>query len=314
MSRDLALIIEGGTCKGSYVYGAMQALDEIFNDQYGLENFTYMAGSSIGALSIMYSLAGQFHSDGLDIWTNKYSLKRVLNRKSLLRFFSGSPMYNVSYLVDVILKKEHPLDLDKILESKCKFYIPLVDVDTLTLKYYTNNTEISSALLPYELLFLDKKNPNEIYDVIRASAAMPIFYNHKVRIQGRYYITGALISPFPLVAPIPSSAKRICILTKPNLRKPSWIANRLLPSFARGGLIQGSIDNPDVYNLFSAEDRNYHTLLSQIDTHEGDIVIKPDVFLSASDNRKVTLQENMHLGYKNTMALKNDILTLIGKS
>lgn len=311
MARDLALIAEGGGARGAYVYGAMQALDEIFNDQHGLANFNYMAGTSASALTMMYTLSGQFHSDGYDIWTKKVAHKRFMNEKDIRRLFRGPPILDICYLVDEVFKKEHPLAWHQFTKTKCKFYVPLVDVNTLSLKFYTNDSEVSSALLPYELVFMDRENPSEIYSMMKAAAAVPVFYNREVEIQGNSYVDGALLSPFPLTAPIPSSAKRICILTKPQAPGTRWIRDRLFPSIARGGMFQGSLSNPDIYSLSSQENGNYQALLNQLNVMEDYVVIKPSFEMSSSDNSPESLLRNIKAGFDDAMQLKSEILQLI---
>lgn len=310
MSKDLALIAEGGGARGAYVYGAMQALEEVFNDQYGLANFTYMAGTSASALTMMYALSGQFHSDGLEIWTKKVSLKRFMDQKDLKRLFRHPPILDVEYLVDEIFEKQHPLAWNQFIKSKCKFYIPLIDVKSLNLKFYTNDTEVSSALLPYELIFMDRNNPSEIYSLMKAAAAAPVFYNREVEIQGRAYVDGALLSPFPLTAPIPSSARRICILTKPKAPGVRWFRDRFMPSVARSGFLQGGLSNTDLYSLASEENKNYQALLEQLNNLENCVVIKPDFEMSPSGNSQKELERNIKAGFDDALALKEQIQTL----
>jgi len=311
MSKDLALIAEGGGARGAYVYGAMQALEEVFNDQYGLANFTYMAGTSASALTMMYTLSGQFHSEGLEIWTKKVALKRFLDHRDLKRLFRSPPILDVEYLIDEIFEKQHPLAWHQFIKSKCRFYIPLIDVKDLSLKFYTNDTEVSSALLPYELIFMDRTNPSEIYSMMKAAAASPVFYNREVEIQGRTYVDGALLSPFPLTAPIPSAAKRICILTKPKAPGVRWMRDRFMPSLARSGFLQGGISNTDLYSLASEENKNYEALLAQLDNLENCVVIKPSIEMSSSGNREKELLRNSKAGFDDVIALKDEIQTLV---
>ena len=311
MSKDLALIAEGGGARGAYVYGAMAALDEVFNDQHGLANFTYMAGTSASALTMLYALSGQFHSDGLDIWTKKVALKRFMDSRDLRRLFSDPPILDVGYLVDEIFEKQHPFAWNKFLKSKSKFYIPLVDVNTLNLKFYTNDTDVSSALLPYELIFMDRNNPSEIYSLMKAAAAVPVFFNKEINIQGNPYVDGALLSPFPLTAPIPSSAKRIFILTKPKAPGVRWLRDRFMPSIARSGFFQGEISNTSIYNLASEENKNYQALLDQVDSLENCIVIKPSFEMSSSGNSPEELKRNIKAGFEDVIRQKNAIEELI---
>lgn len=313
MAKDLALIAEGGGARGAYAYGAMQALEQVFNDQYGLANFTYMAGTSASALTMMYTLSGQFHSDGLEIWTKKVALKRFMDQKDLKRLFRSPPILDIEYLVDEVFEKQHPLAWNQFIKSKCKFYIPLIDVKSLSLKFYTNDTEVSSALLPYELIFMDRNNPSEIYSMMKAAAAVPVFYNREIEIQGRTYVDGALLSPFPLTAPIPSSAKRICILTKPKAPGVQWLRDRFIPSLARSGFLQGGLSNTNLYGLASEENKNYEALVEQLESLDNCIIIKPNFEMSSSGNSHKELQRNIKAGFNDVMAKKDEIHNLINE-
>lgn len=310
MSKELALIAEGGGMRGAYVYGAMMALEEVFNDQYGLANFNYMAGTSASALTMMYTISGQFHSDGFPIWSEKVSEKRFLDEKSLKRLFLGPPILDTAYLVDEIFGKQHPIAWNNFRKSKSKFYIPLLDVENLSVKFYTNDTEVSSALLPYELIFMDKDNPTELYEMMKAAAGIPVFFNHEIEIQGRKYVDPASLMPLPLAAPIPMAAKRICILTKPGVTGIRWLRDRFFPSVARSGFFQGEISNSSVYSLSGEENKNYESLLEQLDELEENnnaFVIRPSFEMSPSDNRLEILKRNREAGYDDVIAKKDEI-------
>lgn len=311
MNSELALIAEGGGMRGAYVYGAMKALDEVFNDQFGLLNFKYMAGTSASALTLLYTVAEQFHSDGLDIWSSKVTRKRFLDDKAIKRLLVGPSILDVEYLVDEIFAKEHPLNLKRVLNSKNKFYFPLVDVKDLSLKYYTNDFSLSDALLPYELIHMDHKNPKELYSVMKATAAAPIAFNKDIEIQGRKYIDGVLLAPFPMSAPIPQSAKRVVILTKPEPITTRWWRDRLIPSIAKGGFFHGEISNSKLYDLISEECKNYEALTSKLSSTENCFVIKPDVEISSSDNHPEVMKRNLKKGFQDVMAQKEALQAFI---
>jgi predicted patatin/cPLA2 family phospholipase len=314
MKRELALIAEGGGMRGAYVYGAMQALEEVFNDQHGLANFAYMSGVSASALTMMYTLSGQFHSDGLEIWSNKVAQRRFLDEKNLKRLFVGPSILDVAFLVDEIFQKQHPLAWNNFKNTPCRFYIPLLDVDDLELKFYTNDTEVSSALLPYEMLFMDRNNPGELYSMMKAAAGAPVFFNHEVEIQGRRYVDPASLMPFPLTAPIPSSAKRVCILTKPEAPGGRWFRDRFFPSVAKSGFFHGNISNPNIYSLSAEEHKNYKALLEQLEALEQQqdaFIIRPAFEMSSSDNRPETLKRNREAGFQDVICQKEALQSFL---
>jgi predicted patatin/cPLA2 family phospholipase len=311
MANNLALIAEGGGMRGAYVYGAMKALEDVFNDQHGLMNFDYMAGTSASALTMMYTLAGQFHSDGLEIWSKKVAQKRFLNARDFKRMFVGPSVLDVEYLVDEIFARQHPLALHQLKKTQVKFYIPLLDVKDLSLRFYTNDTEVSSALLPYELIFMDKENPAEIYEMMKAASAVPIAFNKEIHIQGRTYVDAAMLSPFPLTAPIPTSARRICILTKHQAPQPSWFKDRLFPSVARSGFFHGALSNSDIYSLAAEESKNYGALLEQVESMDNCYIIKPDFQISSSDNNPAALRRSLTAGFQDVIKQKEALQKFI---
>lgn len=310
MSRELALIAEGGGMRGAYTYGAMQALEEVFNDQHGLANFHYMAGTSASALTMMYTISGQFHDEGKLIWSEKVSDKRFLDQRSLKRLLFGPPVLDTAYLVDEIFAKQHPIAWNNFKHSKSKFYIPLLDVEDLSLKFYTNDIEVNSAVLPYELIIMDRENPSEIYEMMKAAAGVPVYFNHEIKIQGRFYVDPTAILPFPISAPIPVSAKRICILNKPGPVNVRWLRDRFFPSMARSGFFQGDISNRSVYSLSGDESRNYRALLGELESLEKSnnaLIIRPSIEISSSDNRIEILKRNIEAGFQDVIARKDEI-------
>ncbi len=310
MSRELALIAEGGGMRGAYVYGAMQALEEVFNDQHGLANFHYLSGTSASALTMMYTVSGQFHSEGQIIWSEKVGEKRFLDEKSLKRLFFGPPILDTAYLVDEIFAKQHPIAWNNFKKSKTKFYIPLLDVEDLSLKFYTNDTEMSAAMLPYELILMDREDPSEVYEMMKAAAGVPVYFNHEIEIQGRRYVDPTALLPIPLSAPIPVSAKRICILNKPGPVNVRWFRDRFFPSMARSGFFQGDISNKGVYSLSGDESRNYRALLGELDELEkadNAFIIRPSIDISSSDNRLEILKRNIEAGFQDVIARKDEI-------
>lgn len=313
MDKELALIAEGGGMRGAYVYGAMKALEEVFNDQHGLLNFDYMAGTSTSAMTMMYTLAGQFHSDGLDIWSKKVAHKRFLDAGDIKRLLLGPSVLDVEYLVDEIFAKEHPLTWHRLKNTEVKFYIPLLDVKDLSLRFYTNDIDIKGVMLPYELIFMDKENPAEIYEMMKAASAVPVAFNKEIEIQGRSYVDGYCLAPFPLVAPIPTTAKRIFILTKHEAPRNRWMRDRFFPSIARSGFLHGNLSNNNVYGLASQESSNYHALLEELESMKNVVVIKPDFEISSSDNKPATLKRNLTAGFQDVMKRKDELQAFLLK-
>lgn len=261
MNNKLAIVTEGGGMKGSYSAGVLCALAEIYN----LRDPDILVGSSGSTGSLAYYVAGQY--DFLKIiWTNLLVNPKFL---SLKRFYK---IMDIDYLIDVIFKKEAKLDVYKITQSNSRLFISATENKTGKLKYFTNNDNILEAL--------------------RASSALPVFYNKKVNIDNVEYIDGAISSPLKvnIDKAISEGAKKLIIIRD----SQDVLGNAKIPWYIYYFLIKR--------NLKKLVRQYYLSNIKNIESQKeiNTIIISPSckLLISTLDNKKEHLEDSFNLGYK----------------
>lgn len=161
MNKKIAIVCSGGGMRCGYAGGVYVALAKELN-------FTtpeiIIAGSG-GASSSLYYLAQQYEA------IKKMATELLANPKfiSPIRFWK---IVDVDFLVDVIFKKQQPLNLERLSLRKSAYYILAKNVDTGASHYFSKN---------------DKK---DLFEILRATTAAPFFYGEKVTIDGSKYADG----------------------------------------------------------------------------------------------------------------------------
>jgi predicted patatin/cPLA2 family phospholipase len=222
-----ALVVQGGGMRGVYSMGALAELDEAgFRDAFDIA-----LGASAGAINAVYFLAGQA-SESVGLYADHLSNRDFLNLRRLSR------MVNVDYLIDTALKVHLPLNIAALRASRTLLEVVLTDATTAEARVVTN-----------------REVDVDFYEVMRATAALPGFYNRKVLVGDRYYVDGSSVDGFPVVRAIEDGANFVVAIStrvsgyrKEGDSVPSRLAAR---AFARGQSreIRRRIGMPDIrYN------------------------------------------------------------------
>jgi len=164
MENKLAIVCSGGGMTCSYTAGFLKALVE----EHNLTEPDILIAGSGSAGTAAYYVARQYNSV-TDIWANRLSTKKFINKLRLRRII------DIDYLVDEVFKNQEPLDVKAILDSNIEFIIPATNVNTGNIKYFT-------------------KGHADIFEVLRATKALPILYNKEVTIQGSTYCDSRISS------------------------------------------------------------------------------------------------------------------------
>jgi len=164
-----ALVVQGGGMRGIYSIGALAALaDADLRDAFGA-----VVGSSAGAVNAAYFLAGQVEQ-GLRIYLDDLSTSRFINPRRLWR------VVDVDHLIDDVLRRRHPLDRTALQAASADLRIVLTDA-------VTGAAHVVRA-----------DEAHDLYEVLRATCALPALYNKQIRIGGRRYIDGGVVAPVPV--------------------------------------------------------------------------------------------------------------------
>jgi len=192
------LVVQGGGMRGIYTAGAVAALAEA-----GLaKSYSHIFASSSGAINAAYLLSGQ---------TNLVAAGYAdhLNRSSpFIRYWRLNKLVDIDYLIDRILKHDKfPLDVKTVVESPTILHVILTNFTTAQ---------------PFEVSSKDiaARDPSGklMYELFRATTALPVFYNREVEIDGTKFVDGGISDAIPLIRAIEAGCTDITIVTTRNLR------------------------------------------------------------------------------------------------
>ena len=147
MNEKLAIIMSGGGMRASFNVGVILSLIE----KYKITEPFLLICASGSAGTGSYYISKQYDSIR-NIWTNLLSSKNFLNP---WRFWK---IIDIDYLIDMVFKKQDPLDENKVYESKTKYLITALNKKTGKIDYFNNHDNMN------------------VFESMRASKAMPIAF------------------------------------------------------------------------------------------------------------------------------------------
>ncbi len=186
--RRLALVIEGGSSRGTYSSGMVLALDEL-----GVTPaFDAVYGSSAGALNGAWLLCGR-SSTGVRTWWNPVVMRRIINPLHTLR---GRAVIDLEYLVHQVYSVLEPMDFPAILANPVTFHPLATDADTGE----------STDLHP----FLDDVDAIKI--ALAASSCMPVLAGPPIPMAGRRFVDAGVAEPIPYRTALAQGATDVLVL------------------------------------------------------------------------------------------------------
>jgi predicted patatin/cPLA2 family phospholipase len=172
---------------------ALEVLEEL-----GMRDaFSYVIGSSAGAINGAYFLAGQAQ-ESLSIYYEELAGREFV---SLRRFWK---IVDIDYLVDDVLKRQHPLNENAMRAAPASLLTVLTDAES------AEATTISNRVPGVD-----------IYELFRATAALPGLYNRKVPIGERRFVDGGVADLVPVSVAFTRAKQAVVLLTREaGYRKP----------------------------------------------------------------------------------------------
>lgn len=152
-----AIIASGGGMRCAYGAGVLQALSEIHDITPDM-----IIGASGSAGTVAYFTAGQTKLLRR-LWTKFLSTKKILKVSRIWKIL------DIDYIVDHIVRKQYPLNIEKFHSSKIECLIPATNYITGKARYFTNDGK------------------TDITAVLKATKALPLLYNRKVWIDNAPY-------------------------------------------------------------------------------------------------------------------------------
>jgi len=213
---------------------ALRVLEEL-----GMRDaFSYVIGSSAGAINGAYFLAGQAE-ESLSIYYEELAGREFV---SLRRFWK---IVDIDFLVDDVLKHRHPLDEDAMRAAPAPLLTVLTDAQS------AEATTISNRVPGVD-----------IYELFRATAALPGLYNRKVPIGERSFVDGGVADLVPLGEAFARTKQVVVLLTREaGYRKPhhGWAYRRIVRAFSPG-------QSERVQEKICAADEDYNATMERLET------------------------------------------------
>jgi predicted patatin/cPLA2 family phospholipase len=206
LSEKTALIVEGGGLRGAFAVGVLRVLLREFGSEY----FDAILAASSGVFAATYFAANQ-GEEMEHTWRDRVWGTLLVNHWN---WFTTKPVLGLDYLVD-LFKGPVRLDTEAVMRARSSIEYVLTDY------------------LSGRAAYFDAKRP-DIFDLMRASSALPRVYPLPVMIDGHPFYDGGQSDPIPLARAISQGATRVVVVrTRPKdyVKKPRSrrIARLLLP-------------------------------------------------------------------------------------
>jgi predicted acylesterase/phospholipase RssA len=162
-------------------------------EELGLTDvFDEVYGASAGAVNAAYFLAGQAG------YATTIYYQKINNTRFIGRLWSRQ-IVNIDGLFESIIAGDRALRIEKVLASRSRLFITIADAAT---------GEV--------FLDLAQSNQTPLLTLLKASTAIPLFYNALVPINGRQCFDGGWINPLAIPEAIQSGCTDLLVLlTRP---------------------------------------------------------------------------------------------------
>jgi len=181
--------------RAGFVAGALMALADL-----GITRFDRALAVSASVPTLAYFAAGQ-REELETVWREELNTPKLVCYRNIpatsIHPSVTHPILDIDYLVYEVFKKKYPLDLNRLLQSRmdCRFAA----------------TSVSSG----ELVLLDPQEA-DIYQIFKATLAVPGCYPGAVFVNGLEYADGGTVDPLPVRRFAETGATRfLAILSRP---------------------------------------------------------------------------------------------------
>jgi predicted patatin/cPLA2 family phospholipase len=164
-TRDkTAIICLGGGMRSAHGAGFLYALATVLD----ITDPDIIIGTSGNSGNVLYYVSKQYDS-AVHVWCGG-----MLSTWKFITFLRPWKILNVDYLVDTIFKQREPLNTEALHTTHIDWYVPATDTQTGKPRYF------------------GKADKLDAYELLRAAAAIPIFYRRRIVVFGKTYFDGEL--------------------------------------------------------------------------------------------------------------------------
>jgi len=201
-----ALVVEGGAMRGIFSCGI---LDEFIANEF--YPFDLCIGVSAGASNSAAYLA-KMHGRNLKVYMD-YSLRPEFIRYG--RFLLGGHLLDLDWMWSVTAR-DLPIDTATLFSQHCEFLAAATCSSTGQVHYL-------------------KPDAGNLFEVLKASSALPIFYRDTVKLNGRHWSDGGVSDAIPVREAYRRGARKILVLRsrERDYRKMPSKMEFLLPYFLK---------------------------------------------------------------------------------
>lgn len=195
-----ALIVQGGSMRGVFSAGSLIALEKLSFSQ----GFDVVYGSSGGAVNASYFLSNQGPL-GASIYYEDINNSKFINA---MRF---DRIVDIDYLFDEVIIHKKPLDIYKVASSKMLLYFFATDISAGKAVRFSHKSK-------------------NFLQLLKASCALPFYYNRPVFIDSKGYLDGGICKTIPIEEAINDGCTDILVLLTNSIksRKPISSFERFL--------------------------------------------------------------------------------------
>jgi predicted patatin/cPLA2 family phospholipase len=187
--RDITIVAQGGGMVTAYHAGVVRAISE----RFGFNRIKRVIASSGAATTYAYLVSGQTHLIE-PIWFYLLQSGKFID---LWHHKMGHGVMDIDFLVDNAIREQYPLDISSLRESPIMFDIGVTETNTGCSRFFPKNTQL------------------DLYELLRASCAVPYFYGRHVVLAGEQYCDGTIGDVVGL-SQIGNDSKVLVILTRPD--------------------------------------------------------------------------------------------------
>jgi predicted patatin/cPLA2 family phospholipase len=208
--RVFGLVLQGGGMRGVYSGAAFQPLAA-----YGFQDsFEHVVGSSAGAINGAYFMGSR--PDSYKIYN------RELTNKNFVNLRRRDKKIDVDYAIDIALHQKNPVDIDRLLHTHTRLHIIMTNART-----------------GKKVVISDHHKFLEIYQELRASAALPLLYDKKIKIGDTEYVDGSVSDSLPVDVAVQLGCTDIVVIMTQQVssirfnRRHTRLVHHLIRRFAR---------------------------------------------------------------------------------
>jgi predicted patatin/cPLA2 family phospholipase len=222
-----AWIFPGGAARSVYTAGVLYALSEMNVKKPDI----IVACSGSAPTSVCY-LTNQPEIIKR-VWLNSLSTRRFVN------FFRFWNIVDVDYLIDYVVRKKNPLDMEKLSHSETLTFFPLTNTKTGEIEYISNKDDVN------------------FWEVIKAAVSVPICTKLSikgVRVGNQFYSDspGATRYQLHVAKVLKEGAKRIIVFDNwhDEDNRSSYIFSKLLAFLGNATYRRNQFENLDKIKNF----------------------------------------------------------------